>query len=412
MATAKRPQAPVRPSYTSTDRGEGRGRTIRWAVLGLSLAALVVFAVTGPGTVLLGAVFTFLEFYSGVFSLVALSLTVMGGLLATDRVVLLVRHRILLQAVHRALATTAMVFLGVHVTTKVVEGHATLADAVIPFLANHRTVYIGLGTIAGWLMIAITVTGVLRGRFAGTKRPWLWRTLHASAYLCWPVALLHGLNAGRAAKTWVVLSYALCLIGVGIALLVRLTGRWGRTLRTPKSHTSGVLRPVAVPVAPDRVTPPRAMSPRAETSRPEPFRAGPFRPEPSRAEPSRPAPFRPAPSRAEASPAEAMRRAADRVDAAVAADASRRAAPSGRHAADLPRPARSTVFRAGEDGPTPLRTEIGPERIRTSPVSRGGTPAGGDRSDRSHVGRATHHNTDTITDEEFWSYLRAELDRS
>jgi hypothetical protein len=116
----------------------------------------------------------------------------MGGLAATDRMVLMVRHRVLLQGAHRSVATASVAFLAVHIFTKVVEGHAGLADVVIPFVASHRTFYVGLGTIASYLMIAVMVTGLMRGRFAGSAHPWLWRTLHSVAYACWPIALLHG----------------------------------------------------------------------------------------------------------------------------------------------------------------------------------------------------------------------------
>jgi hypothetical protein len=68
----------------------------------------------------------------------------------------------------------------------------------------------------------IAWTGVIRARFAGGERPWLWRVLHSVSYLCWPVALLHGLRAGRPPAVWVTASYLLLGLGVVIALAVRL----------------------------------------------------------------------------------------------------------------------------------------------------------------------------------------------
>jgi hypothetical protein len=221
--------------------------------------AVGLFFVSKPGMDAMSAGFRFLAFYAGVFSLVALSLTVMGGLAATDRIVLMVRHRVLLQGVHRSMATVAMVFLVIHILTKIAQGHASVVDVIIPFLANHRVVYIGLGTIASYLMILVTVTGVLRGRFAGTARPWMWRMLHTSAYLCWPIALMHGLNAGRPAKAWVVVSYVLCLVLVGLALLVRVWVSWNGQLKMPKTRTAAVHDPVKANTAvPTWVKPTRA----------------------------------------------------------------------------------------------------------------------------------------------------------
>jgi hypothetical protein len=223
----------------------GRSAAVRLATIGVAGGALAGFAASGPGAAVFGGVYRFLAFYAGVFSLVALSLTVMCGLAATDRLVLMVRHRVVMQAIHRSMATAAMVFLAIHILIKVGQRHASLLDVFVPFLSHHRPVYVGLGTIASYLMAVATGTGVARARFAGISHPWIWRALHASAYACWPIALLHGLNAGRSAKGWVSLSYALCLIIVGLALIARLWVTWGRHLRTPRTRTTAILRPVA-----------------------------------------------------------------------------------------------------------------------------------------------------------------------
>jgi hypothetical protein len=214
------------------------------------VAVAVAASFTAPGAAALAAAHRFLEFYSGVLSLVALSITVMIGLAATDRVVLMIHHRILLQNVHRATAATAMLFLAVHVAMKVMEGHARLLDTVVPFMASHRPVYIGLGTVASYLMILTAWTGISRGRFAGSAHPGMWRGLHFIAYASWLFALVHGLGAGRSAKTWVLVSYGACLVGVGLALMVRLAVRWGRRSRVAKARTTGTIRPVATPVGP------------------------------------------------------------------------------------------------------------------------------------------------------------------
>lgn len=234
------------PSGKSTFRP---GRRFRSSLLAIGLLAIVVGAAsfTGPGDAAISATHRFLEFFSGVFSLVALSICVMIGLAATDRVVLMIHHRVLMQNVHRAFAMTAMLFLVVHIATKELEAHARLLDIIIPFMASHRPMYVGFGTIASYLMILATWTGIARGRFAGSA-PGLWRALHATAYVCWVFALAHGLLAGRAAKTWVLVSYGACLIGVGLALMVRLAVRVGRHTRVIKAQTTGTIRPVGVPI--------------------------------------------------------------------------------------------------------------------------------------------------------------------
>jgi hypothetical protein len=211
------------------------------ALLAGCFAIFVIFAITPPGAVAVGKCRWFLEYYSGVFSLVALSLAVMVGILATDRLVLLIQHRVLLQAIHRATAVAAVGFLAIHIAMKVMEGHASVVDVAIAFLASHRATFIGLGTIAMYLMVVAAWTGIVRGRFADSTRPWMWRALHSCAYLCWPIALLHGLKSGRPAAGWVVASYAICLILVFLSLLIRLSVKWGRRRQAPKASTTSAI---------------------------------------------------------------------------------------------------------------------------------------------------------------------------
>lgn len=239
------------PPGRSETTGQGRrGRLTRFgaalAVVVLIGAALVAADHTGPGAAVIGAAHRFLAYYAGVFSLVALSITVMVGLAATDRLVLAIRHRVLAQAIHRAMATTAMVFLAVHIAMKVVAGHSRVLDAIVPFLGTHRVVVVGLGTVASYLMILATWTGVARGRFAGTAHPGLWRALHVTTYACWIFAIVHGLMSGRPASTWVTVSYGGCVLLVGLGLLVRLCVTWGRHREVTQAHTAGTAKIKAI----------------------------------------------------------------------------------------------------------------------------------------------------------------------
>jgi hypothetical protein len=231
---------------TAPSGRSGTSRRPLYLLGGGVLSALVGAAtLTRPGLAVISAVHAFLEFYIGVVCLVALSITVMVGLAMTDRIVLMIRHRVLMQGIHRAMAVTSMVALVIHIFLKVVDKYVTPIDVVIPFMAVHpRSFFVGLGTIASYLMFLITWTGIARGRFAGSRHPWGWRVMHAMSYLCWPVALLHGLEAGRHAKTWVFVSYILCVTLVFVALTVRLSVTWGRRLGGPKASTTGTIKPV------------------------------------------------------------------------------------------------------------------------------------------------------------------------
>ncbi|MEV4756412.1 hypothetical protein AB0J86_15035 [Micromonospora sp. NPDC049559] len=204
-------------------------------------AVWAVAMLTRPGQVLYVYLFFFVEFYAGVVTLVSLSLTVMAGVLATDRIVLMIRHRVLLQSIHRSTGIIAISGLALHIVLKISIGHAGIVDAFLPFVSG-RGVYVGLGTLAAYFMVAVLWTGLVRARFIGVGRPWMWRALHSTAYVSWPFALVHGLNAGRPAATWVTLSYLGCAFLVLVALLVRLTVSLGRKRR--EAQTTGTIKPV------------------------------------------------------------------------------------------------------------------------------------------------------------------------
>lgn len=209
------------------------------AILAVSVLGAIwaVSMLTAPGRVGYYYFFIYAEYYMGVIALVALSVTIMVGLVATDRLVLSIRQRVMLQSAHRTTGLMAVSSLVVHVWTKVVEHHIGIIDAFVPFMTSYNRLLVGFGTISGWIMILVMWTGIARARFIGQDRPWLWRSIHAISYLMWPIALMHGLAAGRPAKTWVNVSYILCILVVLIGLAVRLSVSFNR--RKDFSSTMG-----------------------------------------------------------------------------------------------------------------------------------------------------------------------------
>ncbi|GAA1887727.1 hypothetical protein GCM10009736_64840 [Actinomadura bangladeshensis] len=190
-----------------------------WALRAVLAGAVLVLvgAATPPGAVAVANVQYFLNFYAGVFALVSYTTAVMCGLLATERLILKIRHRVLAQAVHRAAAVVATAMLAAHVSVKVMNGLAQPLNIVVPDGGA-----VGLGTIAAELMVLVLVTGMVRVRFAVRGKTWMWRSMHVLAYIAWPMAIVHGLITGRAAANWVVLSYVMSVVLVVLALVTRM----------------------------------------------------------------------------------------------------------------------------------------------------------------------------------------------
>jgi hypothetical protein len=198
----------------------------RQAQGGLIVAALVLIPLLAIGGS--DAFRTALDFTTGVLSLVSLTASVAWGLIATDRVFLSTRHRLLAQAIHRSTAVASLGFLLLHVTVKVSLGHVELLGALVPFGLGitGSAGLIGFGSLAGLLMVVAASTGAARSALAGNGRfAGRWRALHMLAYPAWCSALVHGLFAGRPAAGWVIVMYSLALAGVAAAVSLRLLPR-------------------------------------------------------------------------------------------------------------------------------------------------------------------------------------------
>ncbi|MGN9836925.1 hypothetical protein ACTMTI_02255 [Nonomuraea sp. H19] len=226
------------------------------AALTAVLLSVFAMSMTERGIGLLARGVAFLEFYAGVFALVLLTATVALGIITTERVFLSPANRVRAQLAHRAVALIGMAFLLTHMTLMISLGHVPLGAAAVPVAG----IYVGLGTLAFDLMVVAVATGMMRGRFAIRTRPWMWRILHSSAYLAWPVAIMHGLTAGRPPAGWVAWSYVASMAAVGSALIVRVL--------------ASVRRP---PVVPEQIAGPAVTSPAAvgvPAERPQKVAAG------------------------------------------------------------------------------------------------------------------------------------------
>jgi sulfoxide reductase heme-binding subunit YedZ len=158
---------------------------------------------------------------TGVVSLVLLTGTVVLGITSTIGWATEHWPRFLWQDLHRNLSLFAVVLVGVHVVTTVADGYVpiTLLDAVVPFHTAYRPLWVGLGALAFDMLLAVLITSGLRRRVGRS----VWRRVHWLAYLCWPIALLHGLGSGTDSRLGpVVLVEALCVLAVTGALLWRL----------------------------------------------------------------------------------------------------------------------------------------------------------------------------------------------
>jgi len=159
---------------------------------------------------------------TGLVSLVLFTGVVVLGALGAGRFATPGWPRFAVAAVHRNLALTSLAFLAAHIASAVLDGYVPLSwlDVVLPFGSGYRPVWVGLGAVAIDLLLAIVVTSLLRTRMP----PRAWRAVHWLAYLCWPVALAHGIGMAEndTAYGWIVALDALCVLAALGAVAYRV----------------------------------------------------------------------------------------------------------------------------------------------------------------------------------------------
>jgi DMSO/TMAO reductase YedYZ heme-binding membrane subunit len=163
---------------------------------------------------------------TGVVALLLLTSVLLLGVLGASRWRGERLPRFLVQGLHRNLTLLSIAFVVVHVVTTVADGFAPIAlrDALVPFASPYRPLWLGLGAVAFDLLLALTLTSLLRARI-GVRA---WRALHWLAYVSWPLALLHALGTGSDARVgWMEILAALCTGAVALAALARVLPRDG-----------------------------------------------------------------------------------------------------------------------------------------------------------------------------------------
>lgn len=154
---------------------------------------------------------------TGVMALVLLTASVLLGVATAAGTSAPGMPRVITGALHRNLSLLVLVFVVAHVMTTVLDSYTSigLTAAFLPFSSSYRSLWLGLGAVAFDLLLAVTVTSLLRERLSYRA----WRAVHWLTYASWPVALWHGLGTGTDTRVpWLLALDALCLVSVlGVA---------------------------------------------------------------------------------------------------------------------------------------------------------------------------------------------------
>lgn len=197
-----------------------------------------VLAVAGPSA------YWYLARGTGVVSMLLLTVSVVLGILNAERFALAPRlPRFAVDRLHRDVSLLVVAVLVVHIITSVLDSfaHIAVTDAVLPLGSAYRPLWLGLGALGFDLLIAVTLTSLLRRRLGHRA----WRAVHWLAYVSWPVAIFHGLGTGSDANSgWLLILTAVCVLAVVGAVVARVLGH-----RDTPLSAAWLLLAAATPVA-------------------------------------------------------------------------------------------------------------------------------------------------------------------
>ncbi len=183
----------------------------------------------------------------GLISYVLLTTAVALGLVLRNRWQSTRWPRLVTNELHGYVSLLALVFIAVHVLAVAVDPftHFGLTAVLVPFASHYRPVWMSLGIVALYLLLAVWVSSRLRHRIGHR----LWRQIHVLAFGVYGAATLHGLGTGSDTRTiWAGALYGVSVGLVGSLLAVRLLAPAGRDAR-PRPVAAGLAAVAVLAVA-------------------------------------------------------------------------------------------------------------------------------------------------------------------
>ncbi len=131
---------------------------------------------------------------TGVATLVIFTVVLVLGVLLSGQRRLRPGGQAVAMGVHRSLTLGSVAFLIVHIISAVLDSYVSVGwpAIVVPFASGYERTWMTIGTLSVDILIAVVATSLLRNRIS--RR--LWRGVHLTAYLSWPLAIVHSYALG------------------------------------------------------------------------------------------------------------------------------------------------------------------------------------------------------------------------
>jgi predicted ferric reductase len=158
---------------------------------------------------------------TGIVSIVLLTTVVVLGMVISARRQPGSDSSTVVMALHRWLSLGMVAFLLTHIATAIAETYVAidLISWIVPFTSAYRTLWVGLGTLAFDILLAVTATSFLRHRLSVRA----WKAVHWLSYALWPMAVIHGFVLGTADEPLLRAITGLCGVIGGAVIGWRMT---------------------------------------------------------------------------------------------------------------------------------------------------------------------------------------------
>ncbi|KAA0083746.1 iron reductase [Mycolicibacterium sp. P9-64] len=158
---------------------------------------------------------------TGITALLLLTISLAMGIATRSGRRVATLPRFAVADVHRVAALAGTVLVAMHLALLFFDPYAQLRliDFMVPFLGAYRPLWLGLGTLAFDVLVAVILSSLLRHRI-GVRA---FRVVHWATYALWPLALAHALGNGTdVGHPWFLVLAGCCALGVAAALVWRL----------------------------------------------------------------------------------------------------------------------------------------------------------------------------------------------
>jgi sulfoxide reductase heme-binding subunit YedZ len=179
---------------------------LRWGLPAVAVG--IVLGATAPTTIQLvaaavasggGSLSWYLERLTGFLAYLAITGSVVYGLLLSTKLLDAFAHRPVSFTLHQDLASFGLGLAGIHGALLGLDRtiHFSLTSLVVPFAAPYRPLWVGIGQVAFYVTLAVVLSFYARRRIGQRS----WRLLHYATFVAFAGATIHGVMSGTDSTT-------------------------------------------------------------------------------------------------------------------------------------------------------------------------------------------------------------------